>query len=183
MRAVIAACALCIGCQTTESHTATKEPPNQTQSAQCIDSWRKAKRALTLKKQARVAMAANKGTHSASLARQKRQNKAVGFYLKIPSESTHTDSKLIQDIEKSAGDTAVRVKDIQISGPDAPNRELPKETSIPFDWTETDLISVRSVTFFVESLTPRRFAEWYKRLPTNMERMLILQRVVLMFKN
>jgi hypothetical protein len=169
--------ALLISCQTPKSNTSAKDSPTQNQSSLCKESWQKAKRALKLKKRARVAMAANRGTHSASLARQQRQNNAVGFYLKIPREAEHADIQLTQELLASVGETAVRIKDIKISPPDAPSRNLPQETTEPFDWKETDLLAVRSVTFFVESLTQRRFSEWYKRLPTRLNRMLILQKV------
>ena len=152
-------------------------PKYQPASPACKAAVTNIKRTLTLKKRARTAMAANKGTHQASLARQQRQNDAVGFHRLIPWEADHSSEALTRDITKSTGNSAVSIRDVVISPPNTPGRALPEQTSTAFIWKPSDLLAERQVVFFVESLTKRRFVDWYNSLPKHLDRMLLIDRI------
>ena len=143
----------------------------------CCDKFSQVQRSLTLIRQSRRAMAHNVGTHSASLQRQRRQNEAVGLNNKIPSTKEHDPAKLKTAIMGSAKQSAVVIRDIEVGVATPPKRKLPRESNAPYQWSKDDLISSYAVEFFVESLTERRFAEWYRMLPVRLERMLIVSEV------
>ena len=131
-------------------------------------------RSITLTNRSRAALAANQGTHYSSLRRQERQNQAVNLDQQIPMEDAHDHKALRLAIEQSSGDSAVVIRDVDISKASTAKRALPTETTKPFIWTQDDVLTSYDVQFFVESLTARRFADWYEKLPMRLERILIV---------
>ena len=86
----------------------------------------------------------------------------------------HDNAALRLAIERSAGDSAVVIRDVYVGTASPAERALPAETAKPFEWTQDDILASYDVRFFVESLTARRFADWYRKLPMRLERILIV---------
>ncbi len=156
--------------------TPTDDRPPHTPVAkeECEAKWMQLERSITLTNRSRAALAANQGTHYSSLRRQERQNQAVNLDQQIPMEDAHDHKALRLAIEQSSGDSAVVIRDVDISKASTAKRALPTETTKPFIWTQDDVLTSYDVQFFVESLTARRFADWYKKLPMRLERILIV---------